>query len=451
MTTAAPVSPSSTSEAAAGPFAGIAEGGRAVLAAPAAVRVWTALCIAMLALMLPFGRGTLAMVADPHRGTGARDAGGILAPLSADSGMLHRKRPGVDLFAVRAAGERVLNGGSPYGDALYSTPYATPYRYLPATALWLGVPLAALPAKAALVAWVAFGFVQVLANFLLCAGRRPDAIPVLAPVWCLWCPLIAEWHLGQASLFLATLLLWSLELLRAERRAWPLPWVLAILLKVFPAAFAFAFLREGRWRAVLAAGVASALLTFPAFAWLGRPDAAMQLEGRFLGALRQPYAGAQGVQEFINAIEWKARGLSFATQATSGEGAFPALVIVSVLAWAVFAALLLKRAPTPRILLVAPFWLLWFVAFRDVWEHHYVMLQPLLALLIVETRMPRRAVLLAWLGAGAPSLWWLWQRTGYAGNALAETVGLLYFVQRPVALAVIAWWVWRAGRDSASG
>ncbi|MDX2177592.1 MAG: glycosyltransferase 87 family protein [Candidatus Sumerlaeia bacterium] len=407
-----------------------------------------ALLILLYASFLPFGRGPLHDVRRP--GVEPRDQGSIWAPLSVDAGYLIRHSPGLDFYSIYNAGSRVLAGLDPYGsdaDPPLRAPYKTTFRYLPVTAYWLGVPLNALPPEPAWKAWVALLWLMPVAGFLACAGRRPGLLWVFALLWFCWFPLVPEFHLGQFTLFMATLLFWfALRLFEGGRLAGA-AWVLGALVKVYPLGFALLLWSWGRRRAVV---VAFALAVPPLAYFAATPSGLSEglggagVRGRLVGAMDVPYAGAQGVQALVNVLAWKAQGLAMLPpggfeRLAPGRDPVAYASAAIILLWGalcVWAWWRTRRAPDEAALAI--FWLTWFVVFRDAWEHHTALVQALAAFLLVRGRISARLALLVWCAAGAPSLWYFWQKAGYTGNILAESLGVAYFVQRPVATLALA-------------
>jgi hypothetical protein len=392
-------------------------------------------------LMLPVGR------------VGPNDGGGLLAPFCADSALIFRTSPAVDFFSVYDAGSRLLEGRDPYGvnaaggKGLHA-PYVATFRYLPVTVLWLSVPLNLLPPWPAFYAWVVLCFLLQVANFLLCLGRAPDRALLLGLLWFCWFPLIAEWHMGQFTFFMATLLLWGFDAMLSGTRLGAVGWLFATLLKVYPIGMAPSLWLWGHRRTVLVALalVFGATFLFRAYAPEGLQEGLVErgVSGRLIGEARLPYAGAMGVQEVVNALTWKASGLSFTPhreQAVSDwvrrlvplmNGVLLAVYLAGA-AWVLWHSR--RRASWYA---VGYYWLAWFFAYVDCWEHHYVLVQALAAGLLAWGLLSPRLTFVVWLSAGAPSLWWLWYRTGYADALLPETLGTIYFIQRPVSIFLLA-------------
>lgn len=432
----------------ASPLHALAAGWEALRRAPRGQQAAVLAGFLLLLTMLPLGRL-------------APDSGGLLAPLTVDSGVLSRERPGLDFFTIYEAGHAVLQGRDPYAvapgmEAPARAPYFTLFRYLPVTAVWLGVPLNVLPPWPAFYAWLVFLVALVAANFLLCVGRAPRFLPLQALIWFAWFPLIAEFHMGQFTLLMATALLWGVDAFLSGRRGSGIAaWAVAVLLKVYPVAMAPLLARWGAWKAValalvlIAASSAAVPLILPSNVaeGFGRTN----VEGRFVLGIRKPYAGAMGMQELTNAAFWKLSGRSFGDDLPASLQSLPPLAdpvwILNALLVGCFGLVCfwaLRRGwGAQNLPALGIFWLIWFYAYVDCWEHHYVLVQALLGLLVARGAMDWRVALAVWAGAGGPSLWWFWQRSGYAGNALTESVGMLYFLQRPAGLLVLTIWLVR--------
>lgn len=422
-----------------GSFESLRSGWRALLAASPLHKLLTALGIVLTLLMLPIGR------------TAPGDGGGALAPLTVDSGYLFRTRPAADFFSVYDAGSRILAGRDPYGVNIdqgrgLRAPYVATFRYLPITAFLLAVPLNILPPWPAFYAWSFINVAMLGANFLLCVGRRPEALLPFVLLWFGWFPIIAELHMGQFSLLMATLLLWGVDAMRTGKGWGHWAWLGATLIKVYTIAMAPALFLWGRRGPILAALVLVFLTTL---VWQAFIPSAMReglinrgIGGRVIGTMRIPYAGAQGTQEAVNAIVWKASGRSFdPSPGFEPPVAADPVYLVNGFVLCLYGLVCLWALVRSRRAFSLPalglFWMTWFVAYRDCWEHHYILLQSLIGILVAWRVIGARALCILWLFAGAPSVWYFWRHAGYSGNAPAELLGLLYFLQRPVAVVML--------------
>lgn len=410
------------------------------------------LCLTLL--MLPIGR------------SGPSDGGGVLAPLTVDSGSrdLFRLRPAADFFSVYDAGARILQGRDPYGvnedtgREGVRAPYVATFRYLPITAFWLSVPLNLLPPWAAFYCWACLNIVFLVANFLLCVARRPDALLAFGVIWFAWFPVIAELHMGQFSLFMATMMLWGVDAMWRGRVFGALGWVLAVLLKVYPIAMAPTLFLWG-WRKTVVATVLVVAVT--TVAWRVVVPSGMDeglvnrgVAGRVVGEMRVPYAGAMGSQALVNAVVWKAHGYTLnpgKKQDLPGSVFSDPVFLINGILLLAFGSVCLWALIATRnrrsLEAIGLFWMSWFFAYVDCWEHHYVFFQALLALLVMWRIVDVKTALFCWVFAGAPSLWYLWQKSGYSGNPIAELLGTAYFFQRPIALyiltAILVKRIWR--------
>lgn len=381
----------------------------------------------LLLLMQPFGRGRIF----------PGDSGGLLAPLTADSGhpSLSRYSPGLDFYSIYDAGARFVSGANVYAPAqIQRAPYATLFRYPPVTILWLAVPLSLPPPKVAFILWVGFLSSLLLVNFVACVGVRPDLLWTWAFLWLAWAPTIGELHMGQFSLLLGSLLLWGLLPVVGGGPGSAAGWVLASLLKIYPILMAPLMLAKGRQMAVF---LAVGLLVGGAAAWkLARPadQAAPLAIDQVIRAGSQPYAGAQGPQETVAALAWLASGNSLSKAAEpSGLGwVFPACLALAGGFVLLCAAAWWRERLAPSPALFGLFWLAWFFCFKDTWDHHYMIVQSLLAFLLLTGTISWRAAAAVWLCCGAPSAWLLWYRLDW------EPLGLIYFTQRSAGVVLLA-------------
>lgn len=407
---------------------------------------------------------------DPVASQPGRLGGGVWKPLAVDSGYLFEHRIGTDFFAVYEAGALLLAGRSPYLadpdlQVPVRAPWCTAYRYLPIAAFVFGVPLNVLPPWWAYLLWIGVYFVCVVGTFLLCVGRRPDALLILGVVWLCWFPMSVEWYMGQFTQLMALLLVWGMDGISRGRSCGGWLWAVSVAVKIYPCAMALP-LWVWKWhRTVLLAGLVLGGSTVGFFlASPGSRDSFQSrgVEGRVLMRQQQPYAGAQGMQAGVNAALWSLQGRSFGSDFTI-ESPRPSGPPRDVVTWSVgilvaaFGLLVLSSVwvfrrrfhPVPMGL----FWLIWFFAYRDVWEHHFVLVQALVGFWLVFGVLKPWQGLVVWLGAGTPSLWVFFHWAQVQGVEPVQTLlGLLYFWQRPAAIlfvtaigAVQVWKAWRHG------
>lgn len=404
------------------------------------VKVLFAVCLLINLATLPFGRFA------------EHPAVGLFAPFTVDSGYLLRQAPALDFFSIHDAGARLLRGGDPYSTEqplAVRAPYATDFRYPPVTLFWLAVPLNILPPWVAFAAWTLGIYVAAWFLYFHTVGRRPDMVVPLTLFWLASFPLIAERHLGQFSFFLGILLFLAIDgTVRGDRR-WMWCWIPAMWLKLFPLAMAPSLFLWG-WRRMVPLGIvvlfgATVGWHFLAEGNYGTALATRDLGASLLGVMEPPYAGRQGMTAFVNMLFWKLSGHPMGV----GYGWQPLPIWVdpvyffSIMIAAVYLAFLVLVIWETRhffsISALGLMWMAWFFIVNDCWEHHYTALIPLVALLMLHGYMDARRGIILWVLIGGPSLWYPWIHLGYTGGIAAETVGVLYFVQRPLGLILLLW------------
>jgi len=329
----------------------------------------------------------------------------LVFSLSNDS--VHRVGPGADFFALYRAGVQVRAGRSPYSgtpDAA-SPPYGYAYRYLPLTAATLGRAAAALPPRAA---WVAWGIANELllvgfAALWLAAARSRAAAAAGLALLLASTPYFLELHMGQftfaaTALAAAALLLFERARGRAVRAAAGLLLAAGAALKVYPLVVLPALRRDRAAR--LAGGlVAAALLAATLAHGLGAPRTVAHLAGaNFASLSTAPQTGNFGMLYTLTALA-RESGVVLA------PGLFAALARGWQLVVLGSAVLVAWRAPREALAMAGGLCLTgFFLAYQDVWEHHYsgaLVAGLLVARGLVPERAPRAARALAWLALAA--------------------------------------------------
>jgi hypothetical protein len=337
-----------------------------------------------------------------------------LVPYFFDATVLSGGR-GLDFYSIYQAGYNARHGQDIYeGDPAKITvvvPYFTPYRYLPPVAYLAGVPLSLLPPLTAYKLWV----VIVEAALLSCAAvtfyvtrADKDLAARLTAMWLVFTPYYLELFMGQFSLIQAALILGMLLLVikheRLETAAgatdrgfralewFDLIWIASILWKINTVVFGPVYLRLRRWWALAAAGLVTAALTLPYFAIFPT---------HWRDFLLNNFGNTVAGHELGN---FGFRQLVYEVLAEMGAGAdLQRVAQMAVIVLVVLAALALTFRPGP--LPLAEALSLWLVAFflvsPQVWEHHYVMLLPVLV--IAYRQQPSWVIGGLWLLLALPS------------------------------------------------
>jgi hypothetical protein len=310
---------------------------------------------------------------------------------------------GWDFYALYQAGHNVLTGHSAYQsdgaaiEVVIPGGTYTPFRYLPLSAYTLGALLNLVPPRWAYRLWV--GFVEVL--LLACIAltwrteQDPDKRARQAAMWLLYMPFYLELYMGQFSFVQGALVFLMLVLGLGKRLGLPfdLAWVGSVLWKQNTALFLPLMVRLRRWRALVLLVLLLVLTAAPYFALVPGSLAA------FLGNLRSetPWfqLGNLGFRQLVFDAQWSLGDvLGIEWPARSYE-----IAQWSVVAFVVGVGLaLLLLDPRPNVVLHLCLWMTaYFLIYHHVWEHHYVMLLPILVALMHRpqtARGPRESPLL---------------------------------------------------------
>ncbi len=356
---------------------------------------------------------------------------GWLNPLFDDT--MHRFGPGADFFSIYAAGVKARAGESVYtiGGHMGAVPYAYAFRYAPLVAYTLGAALSCLPAVAAYAAWLIACELALLRNIRLTLEAAPNRRTgqIAAALWLLFTPYYLELFVGQFTFITASLVFWAYLGWRgrtsgAGREAGVFSWAdtawgVAVCLKMMPLLYLPIVLLRGRWRAalvvVLILAVSSTLYfaRFPqdwaVFAATNASDAPAGHAGN-LGLMaflyhatserQQPFLIARVITLLLTgtALAW----LTYRVwQALPGESLLRQFPLrQSRLKQSLLGQLIFRwnadrpaldgedRLDDRLLALYAACSAAYLLTYKDVWEHHYVLLLPPLVLLALRRYSP---------------------------------------------------------------
>jgi hypothetical protein len=327
-----------------------------------------------------------------------------LVPYFFDATVLSGAR-GLDFYAMYQAGYNARHAHDVYEAdprlARVVVPYSTPFRYLPITAYVVGGPLSLLSPLTAYKLWVVVIELTLLACvFVTWANTRqqPDLFARLAAMWLVFTPFYLEMFMGQFSFVQAALVFGMLVLGRrctggrGPGRGFDILWISSVLWKINTVLFVPVFWRLQRWKAIVAAGVLAAGTTLPYFAVFPRHWHGF-VANNFGSTVSGHELGNLGLRQLV--YELLAR-----------MGATPALqqFAQASLVLAVLAIALTLTLRYPRARLESSLWL-WLTAFfllsPHVWEHHYVMLLPVLV--TAYWQRPGKTVATLWVLLAMPT------------------------------------------------
>jgi len=363
-----------------------------------------------------------------------------LTPYFFDAAVLDGGR-GLDFYAVYQAGYNARRGADIYeGDPAQVqivVPYFTPYRYLPAAAYTVGAVLSLFAPLAAYKLWV----VVIELTLLGCLGltwwmtRDLGRFAPLASMWLCFTPFYLELFMGQFSLVQGALIFGMLLLadphprplsltgggegaatsLSGEARVWgrgvyvDVLWLVSVLWKINTLIFAPALLRWRRYRILAIAALAVAFTLVPYF--LVFPA---HWRDFFANNFGQGVAGHELGNLGFRQLVFESLA-AFHAPAALQRLAQLVVVVVVLLASFLYTFPLsdwrlevgdwrLSFAPrfqSPISNLLSVWLAAFFLISPQIWEHHYVMLLPVLV--TAYGRRPNWRLFLIWLLLALPT------------------------------------------------
>ena len=314
----------------------------------------------------------------------------FLNPLADDT--THRRGQGVDFYAVYQAGRNVLDGVSVYADKpeQFVVPYNYPYRYHPLVALTIGTAANAVTPALAYTLWILLGEALLLLNIVLTRTLFPDPGRANAgsALWLLFFPLYVELYMGQFSFLMASLVFWMIIFWeRGNTRAGDAAWTGSLFVKSNTALALPVLVKLGRWRFIGAASVVVVAASAPYFILI--PGSLQAFAGNIAAPLTVPtIAGNQGFAALVG-ITWLRLGglwpdsiFQVTQQLDQLNAALPLPVTVwSVAVLAATVAVTVRARREDWIELLILWMTAYFLFYKHVWEHHYVMALPLFVVL----------------------------------------------------------------------
>ncbi len=295
---------------------------------------------------------------------------------------------------------------------IYAVEGAFGYRYFPLFAQTFGRLYAQFAPLKAYGVHLALGEALLWVNLWL---TWRQAVPSLhrARAVCMWLcfsPLFLEMYMGQVSFWAASVSFWLFLSVREPlvyRRA--ILWAASILIKPNMLLLAPAFIRLRQFRVLSVALVAVVAASTPYF--LSQPQALEQFWqtnvqlGHFKGALT--HAGNIGLWGGLVSLGARAAQIPLSELSALTDlplwAAAPAYIIPALCAFFVIYASWSSASDDPT--LHASLWLTtYFLIYKDVWEHHYVFLLPVLVTLYLRAPTMRLLCLYGALAVPTPFL-----------------------------------------------
>jgi len=315
---------------------------------------------------------------------------GFLNPLFDDAS--HRSGQGADFFSVVQAGRNVVDGVS-----IYSTkpveqivPYYNPYRYHPFVAYTVGLCSTALRPDISYVLWILIQEGLLLVNILLARSLFTDvrSAAVVTGLWLLFSPYYLELYMGQFSFLMASLLFWTIVAwMNGKKRSGDFLWIFSLVVKSNSVVFVPVLLRLRRWEIVLVGGVVSLGLALPYF--LLEPGSGVDFARNVTeGTKAQTLFGNQGFTALIGVSVLRFGGMwsDFAQEFALRLDQMNEMLVLPLALWTVVvvgsAVAVTVRASRDSGITLLLLWILaYFLFYKHVWEHQYVMLMPVFVVL----------------------------------------------------------------------
>ncbi len=293
-------------------------------------------------------------------------------------------RRGFDFGVFYLAGQALAEGRD-----IYSVSGAFGFRYLPAFALVARLFAYFQPLTAYFLHLCCTELLLAANLYLTWRWVEQPRRGVALFMWLAFSPYFLELYLGQVSFWAASLLFWLIVGFHSGR-PWvaSLCWAGALLVKPNALILAPALLRLRAWR-VLVLGLLVGLLTsLPYF--LLHPDSlatfftANIYRAPVQGALT--HAGNLGLQGGLVSVVAQLARQPLAELTTLADlPLIGRLVIYCAQAAILVAALVATYRGRDALPLLALWMCTFFLVYKDVWEHHYVFLQPVLVALYARS------------------------------------------------------------------
>ena len=322
----------------------------------------------------------------------------LLRPLFYDAS--HTRR-GFDFGVFYLAGQALVEGRD-----IYSVSGAFGFRYLPAFALIASFFAHFQPLTAYLLHLFCTELFLAANLYLTWRWVEKPRQGLALFMWLAFSPYFLELYMGQVSFWAASLLFWLIVGLHSERRwAAGFCWAGAFLVKPNALILAPALLRLRAWR-VLIMGLLAGLLTSLPYFLLHPNSLAAFFAANVHGAPVQgalTHAGNLGLQGGLVSVVAQLAGRPLAELTILADLPFAGRAVIHGSQAAILAAALVATWRGRDTLPLLALWMCtFFLVYKDVWEHHYVFLQPVLVGLYAHSGSPKFLWIFAFIALPTP-------------------------------------------------
>jgi hypothetical protein len=288
---------------------------------------------------------------------------------------MHRLGMASDFFQFYQSGSDLAAGRSIYTDTTHRVvPYLCWNHYPPVVAMTIGQGAILFDDPfTAYYVWI--GIIEVMLILAVWLTAKTASSPrdacVTCSMWLAFSPFAIDLYMGQMNTVIGCLLFFTLVAGLREKRVWEtVAFAAAALGKMNALWLAPAYVRLKRWLPLIVAGLLLLAANLPHF--LSKPaDAEYFLDYVFLGP---------------DPFDYHAGNLGLAALVYEATESTPAVRICMYLF--VAASLFFTfRAKRPEPLHLFSLWMVtYFLGFRFIWEHHYMVLVPVFVLLYQKHR-----------------------------------------------------------------
>lgn len=361
---------------------------------------------------------------------------------------------GFDFAVFRLAGRTLVAGGDIYGlEAAFG------FRYLPAFALTVGRFFALFTPRAGYLVYLTATELILLADLWFTWRWQPPGVRIdrcwrarATFMWLVFSPYYLELYMGQVSFWAASLLFHTFCHLERPRAS-ALTWTAAVLIKPNALLLVPALVRLRRFRTLGFCLLTILLTSLPYF--LLHPGSLTAFLERNLGARHftgaLTHAGNLGLWGGLVSLTAKLADLPLAELSALDQ--FPlwgrAAILLPLAGIAAVALFVTFTSRCPEPLSLFSLWLTtYFLVYKDVWEHHYVFLLPVLVLL--QLRHASLKLLFIFTLLAIPTPYFLLDvAPGVHGNIDPERVWSLFvslFYRSFKLVPTLVLWLWLLDR-----
>ncbi|MBI4549140.1 MAG: DUF2029 domain-containing protein [Ignavibacteriae bacterium] len=321
---------------------------------------------------------------------------GFLNPLFDDA--THRRGPAADFYAVYQAGQNIVDGVSVYERNPPSkvVPYSYPYRYLPFTALTLGQFFRLVSPPVAYALWILILESLLLINLKLTSRlfSNVEHQNIAVALWLMFSPYYLELFMGQFSFRMSTLFFWMMYYWSIGRHvSGDVLWTTSLLIKSNSILFVPVLMKLRKWKSLIVAGGVMIAFSLPYF--LLYPDTIKPFARNFTAGLSaETIAGNQGFAALLGVciLRFGGHWVSYINEFAQNIGIMNEMIRIVLLIWTIvilsYSLLLTVRTSATYINELFLLWILtYFLTYKHVWEHQYVMLLPVFVLLFLRMCM----------------------------------------------------------------